>query len=469
MAGIFDGTDPASLDDEALIEHIVGYAGQINALTARFCDLIAEFDERGTWCGAGMVSCASWLSWQIGMGLRSAQEHLRVGHAVRRLPRIHEAFHAGRLSFSKVRALTRVATPERDEELLKVALSASAGQLERVVSAMRQVDDAGPDGMAGLDLPIDPTITESTGSWLWNDDGTLQVRLELTAVDGAALLAALLRADYDRNRGPGDPDVPPIEPADEGVPSQAAAMPENPRGATDFWKRVPYDIGPAMVALAEAAVNGLAAPTVVSGGEVVVHEYLDDPADPERAPHLQDGPALDEAQVAQVACGGAIRRVGRSSDGAVLRMGRKRRPSAALIRAITLRDGCCRHPGCHRARYLHLHHVLPWSEGGETDPDNLILLCGEHHRRLHRGEFAVEIVGEQIFRFVDGRGEEIVEAPAVSAPAGWRPDDGVESPMTINGSPLDLDFTISVLYGVWEWQRRREEKERAAAVTAMAG
>ncbi|MBW0104012.1 DUF222 domain-containing protein [Pseudonocardia sp. KRD-291] len=82
----------------------------------------AEFDARGSWAGPGLRSCAHWLGWRVGLDHRTARDHLRVAHALTRLPATTEAFAAGRISYSKVRALTRVATANTEHHLLVIAL-----------------------------------------------------------------------------------------------------------------------------------------------------------------------------------------------------------------------------------------------------------------------------------------------------------------------------------------------------------
>src|SRR5262245_28410281 len=103
---------PTPLDGMSLPElesELLGLAGHIAAAECRFLQLLAEFDDRNGWAGDGIRSCAHWLSWRAGMSLRTATEHLRVARALQNLPAIREAFAAGRLSYSKVRAITRIA------------------------------------------------------------------------------------------------------------------------------------------------------------------------------------------------------------------------------------------------------------------------------------------------------------------------------------------------------------------------
>lgn len=159
VSSMFDGADPESLSDEVLEARVLGYAAQITALTANFLELIAELDGRESWRGPGIHSLAHWLSWKAGIAPRTAHEQLRVAKAIRELPAIRTAFREGRLSYSKVRALTRVATPEREQELVNLALSATASQLDRAVRAMGQIDRN-----RGVEEESRPPV-ESTGRW----------------------------------------------------------------------------------------------------------------------------------------------------------------------------------------------------------------------------------------------------------------------------------------------------------------
>ena len=113
--------------------------GNINAATAQFLALLAEFDRKEGWAQHGMASCAHWLSWQCGIGPVAAREKVRTARALESLPKIAEAFGEGRLSYSKVRALTRVATAATEATLLHIALNGTAEHVERTVRGFRRV------------------------------------------------------------------------------------------------------------------------------------------------------------------------------------------------------------------------------------------------------------------------------------------------------------------------------------------
>jgi hypothetical protein len=124
---------------ERIEAEVCTLAGQIAAATCRFVLLIAELDRRESWREWGCRSMAHWLSWKCALGIVASRDHVRVGRALDDLPKIRAAFAEGRLSYSKVRALTRVAEHENEADLLEFATVATASQLERTVRGFEKV------------------------------------------------------------------------------------------------------------------------------------------------------------------------------------------------------------------------------------------------------------------------------------------------------------------------------------------
>ncbi|HYB70625.1 MAG TPA: DUF222 domain-containing protein, partial [Candidatus Bathyarchaeia archaeon] len=187
---------------ERLGDQIAELSAHLDAATARLLALIREFDARGGW-NTGFRSCAEWLAWRVGMSPGAAREHVRVASALGTLPRLAEAFARGELSYSKVRALTRIATPETEGRLLAVGRSGSAVHVERIVQGWRQVDRNHEVRQAARQY-------ESRMLQVYRaDDGTVVVRGRLTPEAGALLLRALdaaREALYKRSRtDPGGP------------------------------------------------------------------------------------------------------------------------------------------------------------------------------------------------------------------------------------------------------------------------
>ncbi len=246
-----------------------GYAAQITALSATFLELVAELDERESWRGGagGIHSLAHWLSWKAGIAARTAHEQVRVAKAIRALPVIRKAFGEGRLTYSKVRALTRVATPEREAELVNLALSATASQLDRAVRAMGRIDrDRGVE--EGSRPPV-----ESTGRWKWKDDGSLSVSLRLSPLDGARFLAGAVRAEYERTRTCDDPDLPTAGSVPRNTESGSESEDSEvvPARRRDLWRQVPSNVAPAVVAMADMVHEGMAMPDLAPGAEILIH------------------------------------------------------------------------------------------------------------------------------------------------------------------------------------------------------
>jgi hypothetical protein len=176
----------AKLSKAELIARITGLAGQLNAANYHWLVLIAEFDRRHAWSDGGLTkSCAHWLSWKCGLDLRAAREKVRVAAALVKLPTISAAMEQGRLSYSKVRALTRVATEATEEVLLNVALYGTTEHVEELVRRFRQVQEVQELSR------VERQYAHRGFTHFYDQDGSLVVKLRLPAEAGALLLKAI--------------------------------------------------------------------------------------------------------------------------------------------------------------------------------------------------------------------------------------------------------------------------------------
>jgi hypothetical protein len=175
-----------SLSDEQLAEDICTWAGRVAAGEAELLRWIAEFDRREAWAGVGLLSCAHWLTWRIGLSPGAARERVRIARALDGLPVLAQAFRSGRLSYSQVRALTKVATPEDQQRWVELARTATAAQLERLVRGVRRAtkperDTADPEMAAW-------TMRERKS---FDGDGNAVYRLVVPAEQAAVVDAAV--------------------------------------------------------------------------------------------------------------------------------------------------------------------------------------------------------------------------------------------------------------------------------------
>jgi hypothetical protein len=165
---------------ERLEAQICELAGHLAAATCRFLVLLADFDARRGWASWEMTSCAAWLSWKCQLSSGTAREHVRVARALPGLPVIRAEFAAGRLSYAKVRALTRIATAATEAGLAELAGPMTANQLERFARAHRQVSQAGED-----QARVRRRLT-----WRFEADGSLSGTFRLPPLAGAVLWPA---------------------------------------------------------------------------------------------------------------------------------------------------------------------------------------------------------------------------------------------------------------------------------------
>src|SRR6056297_3406682 len=160
-------------------------AAHIHAATFRLLELIREFDEREGWGGPGLKSCAHWLNWKCSIGLGAAREKVRVAHALANLPKISDEFRQGRISFSKVRAMTRVATPVNEVELLNIARYGTASHVERLVSQYRKVKR-----IEALEAENQRHRMREL-NWYVDDDGSYVFKARLTPEQGERVVRAI--------------------------------------------------------------------------------------------------------------------------------------------------------------------------------------------------------------------------------------------------------------------------------------
>ena len=191
-------SDPARLELDQLESELATLAAHLYAGTCRWLELVGELDRRGGWSADGTGSCAAWVAWRCGLTPRAAREHVRIARALRELPATRAAFGRGELSYAKVRALTRVATVESEDELLELAGVLTATQLERTVRACRRVTAA----------EAREQFDDAFLSVVWNPDGSLELHGRLAPEDGALLLRALdaqRDAIWAKDRGSAEP------------------------------------------------------------------------------------------------------------------------------------------------------------------------------------------------------------------------------------------------------------------------
>jgi 5-methylcytosine-specific restriction endonuclease McrA len=407
-ASIADTLPPLGPDPELerLGDEIAELSAHLNAATARLLDLIREFDAQGGW-NNGFRSCADWLSWRTGLDLGAAREKVRVARALGGLPRLAHALARGELSYAKVRALTRVATPEVEERLLLIGRAATAQHVERIVRGWRRMDRKAEIREAEVQHKLRALHVYR------DEDGTVTIRGRLAPEVGALLMRALdaaREALYQRAR---------LRTAEAAGVSAETSAPVETMSAPVETRSMEQQQADALALLAETALHhGLDPGAPGERYQVVVH--VDAPvladADHPGQSVLEDGVRVSAETSQRLACDASRVVMRHDEEGHLLEIGaRTRTIPPALRRALQHRDRGCRFPGC-GVRFGQGHHIRHWAQGGPTILSNLALLCRRHHRAVHEEGFQIERGADGELEFRDRRGRVIPHVPPPADP-----------------------------------------------------
>ena len=320
-----------------------------------------------------------------------------------------------------MRAVTRVATPNNEKQLLTIALGGTAGQVERIVRSWRKVDRIAEGEQ------VDYQQTHASMTTHTDDDGMLVIRGRLPAEVGAVFLKALEAA------------------SDKLYQDDNELPPERRRAQV----------------ISEAALNGELDPgTSADRYQVVIH--VDEPvlADPENEGQsvLEGGIGVSAETSRRLACDSSIVVMTHDAEGNVLDVGRKtRKISPALRRALDFRDPTCIWPGCD-CSFTQAHHIKPWMDDGETKLPNLANLCTWHHHRVHDDGFRIELPPNGKARVFHPNGWEILVVPPPSKlpqrPIAELELEGWEGKPKWGYDRIDMDLVLETM-----WQPKVEGGE----------
>ncbi len=345
---------------------IVRHSQQLNCAEYELLVMVREFDIRQGWKPYHFNNCAEWLDMKCGITYDTAREKVRVARALFDLPEISAAFESGELSYSKARALTRLATTENEKELLNYAIPATARQVEEHCRKLRNVQ------RSESTADVNRIHAQRYLSRNCHNDGSMTISIELTREAGDLVMKAIERAAAQLERNSSDLNS-------EHLMAQQAD---------------------ALVSIAQAYLAGNDSKPTSTADHYQVMVHVDEAALREQ-PGANSKSDLPLESVRRLCCDSSITPVTKDENGNPLNVGRKHRMvQPALKRALLARDKCCRYPGCTHDKWLDAHHVMHWIDGGNTSLDNTLLLCSRHHRLLHEGGFTIQkdYSGEWYFR-----------------------------------------------------------------------
>lgn len=484
-------TSPAD-ELDALAGEIARVAGHINAMDYHFIKLLDDFDERCGWVDEGVRSFAHWLNWKVGMNSMVAREKVRVARCLRTLPAIDAAFCTGAVSYSKVRAMTRVATPDNEEYLLQIATHGTTAHIEQLVKRYRQCESLEPtESDEYRDWKRQQSFT-----WFEDEDGMIIVRGRFHPEEGEVVAKALEKM-IDRMYRERDETVKEAEAQlaeDEQNRRCVSAETDDDRSEDDrsedvgmhprnLYTKPQFQIDPAhaMIGIAEhflaTTEDGVKTLRPSDKYHILVHvnanaAHRDHKINGEDCTYIERGGFLAPEVVQRLACEASVTALVEGDEGHVLNIGRKSRAvPKAIDMAVNMRDDHrCRFPNCYQRRNTDKHHVIHWVDGGETSVENLITLCRYHHTRQHNGEYRIER-DDGDFRFYWDDGREIVAGFAPQFPDNPEPtaalhqaerrhqdlgihiDHNTIVPKWL-GEPIDYDAAVEAMFNADKYGRR---------------
>jgi hypothetical protein len=374
---------------EALDAEIAVLFAEAFSLTARALAKLAIFDREQCWAALSFQSCAHWLNFRIGISLGAAREHVRVARALEGLPETSTKFSAGTLSYSKVRALTRIARAENEAELVEMANHMTASQVEKVVRSVRRVSSE----------EAKQQLQSRSVQMGFDADGMFFMRVRLLPEEGSRLMQTLDRL-----------------------------MPDDAHRTFDERR------ADALMALGSEK----------SETELIVH--VDSESQCQLETSRGERVSVAEETARRLSCDASLVEMQQDAEGHVLDVGRKtRKISAGMRRALSERDQGCRFPGCAN-RIIDRHHVRHWQDGGETSMSNVLEICRHHHGLVHEGGYRVELTADGTAAFFDPRGARVRPPEPLamfreSVPLTATPWRGVDW----TWRDMDLGLTVSAI------------------------
>ena len=437
--GSADDVDLSTLTCAQIVDDIRRNISCISFCHARVIALIDEVERRGLWAEwVGVKTLTEWVMHVASVSMHTAREYVRVMRALREMPKVKKSLAGGDVSFSKVREVTRLGERIGDDEALRLATLATGSQISRISQNYQQLADKIDNGPFPLYLAQDSVSMRQVGP------GRTRITIELEEDEAAEIATMLDAARQVLERPIAEVGETAESGAEDEVENSAGEVPYEPvsqvmclmevirafpraapAGSVDADRArllvhasaevitrsgATVEAAPAfeppMVSIPARAATETGVPAGTPAGGKSRADMLtgatyeeDVPAgtQKERADttcRIEGFGGITAATAERLSCEALISGVIKDSGGDVLMLGRSKRLVSRRQRlALSVRDVCCQFPGCRSRRRCDAHHIRPWSQGGATDMDNLILLCRRHHTVVHKYQLRIERTG----------------------------------------------------------------------------
>ena len=394
--------------EERIERGYIAHQSALNVSEFEMAKVAALVDEEELWKEWGHKSLEHWISWSSGVSKGEAGKRARVARALKRFPKAKEAFSKGKLSLDKMATLVRIADEDSEDDLLYLALQATASQFSLIARSYRGV----------IRREEELTEEEQTRArrfldYYWAEDGALVIKGRLPSEEGAAFIGALEAAKEDLPRDGNAEDPVGAKRADALVAMATASL-----SPSDSQKSSPPK--PHLVVTVD--LNAL-------GGD-------------DGRVQLDGGPSIPAIDAEYLACDCTLLGIV-EGDGQILNVGRKtRKIPLRLRRALLARDETCKYPGCTSRRFVDAHHLDHWIYGGETKLENLGLLFSPPDRSPRKDKDAK--TGKRSFRIHKTWTEGSFPMPPIlqkvmwALPPDWRKKEPNSIPWRVTKTRMEV-------------------------------
>jgi len=382
-------------DDEASIrQRLKSLSRDMTSQHADLLALLVRFDDLQGWKTSGARHCAAWMNLEIGISLQLSWEYLRVGRKLQLLPTLNALFRVGKLSWSKVRLISRVADQDSEPLLCHAALDASVSDVKRICEAYRWGEDGNSDNNSQDEN--DRALQQwDSRSLTWNNTGNGSTLIQLVVPPEIAQ-AFLNSIEHSMNQ---------LDTTDSKLSNADYTMSQRRADAAVLMAEASLQSAGKAVATADryqviVSVDAADLPAAQSGHRTASHKVVNPsscPATnntniPTKRPMLNGAGSIAHETVRRITCDCSLS-IHKTIKGEPVDIGRKSRVwPTAMERAIKERDKHCVWPGCTQSRHLHIHHIKHWADGGATSVSNGVCLCSHHHTLVHEGGYTIQRV-----------------------------------------------------------------------------
>jgi len=352
-------------DAQAISKRLQILSQDITSSHADLSELLVRFDDATGWKCNGSKHCAAWANSVLGISDNLCWEYLRVGRKLKTLTILRAFFRVGKISWSKARLISRVADENNEDVLCHAALDASVSDVKRLCDEYRWNKES------NTATEIATESAQAMQQWLsrsftWTTTSNGNTKIQITLPPE---LAQVFLNNVEQSLSQIEIEMM----AEKSLQSEGRDI------ATADRFQVVVSVDAAELKKADASVNAQQDDSCVSNTSHM----------PKKRATVQNAGAIARETARRIACDCSISVI-HTENGEPINIGRKTRIwTTAIARAIKNRDQGCVWPGCTQSRYLHIHHIKHWADGGETSVSNGACLCSHHHAMVHEGGYTI--------------------------------------------------------------------------------